>query len=109
MTEKEKMRKEIETMNTNIPDVSLDDIIGQEKAKAALSELKPFRDPAYDCLYADDEDDNNSNTGVLLHGPPGTVSRDDSFVHSVLPFCCVLTLHLPPSLNFRGRLCLPRL
>jgi hypothetical protein len=76
MSEKEKMRADIDEAmkKKNIPNVSLDDIIGQEKAKRALSKLKPFRDPAYDCLYEDDRDDSNSNTGILLYGPPGTVS-----------------------------------
>ena len=75
-TIKRKVRAELEAlMNTNdIPNVSLDDIIGQKTAKDALLDLKPFRDPAYECLYADDEDNSNSNTGILLHGPPGTVS-----------------------------------
>ena len=70
------LRTEIEAlMNTdNIPNVSLDDIIGQKTAKDALLYLKPFRDPKHECFYADNEDDSNSNTGILLYGPPGTVS-----------------------------------
>jgi SpoVK/Ycf46/Vps4 family AAA+-type ATPase len=63
----------------NISKVSLDDIIGQEVAKKAMLELKPFLDPEYACLYADDEDseeDSKSNTGILLFGPPGTVSHN---------------------------------
>jgi len=84
-TIKASLRVELEAlMNTNdIPDVSLDDIIGQEKAKSALLELKPFRDPKTACFYADVEDDSNSNTGILLYGPAGTVSSD-AIQHTLL-------------------------
>lgn len=75
---KASLRVDLEAlMNTNdIPDVSLDDIIGQKKAKKALLKLKLFRNPEHACFYAGVKDDSNSNTGILLYGPAGTVSSD---------------------------------
>ena len=66
-------KKKQKNGNTNIPQVSWDDIIGNQTAKEALLDLPMCRNPNDHMLY-DEEVEEDGNTGILLYGPPGTVS-----------------------------------